>query len=136
MEIKIEVGEERFRDVLENELAAFTKEELHEICRKALIQQMADPEVFQGLFVDKSESFYSHYDAKDILKDAAKTISFDETFKELQDGIVSYIKEHYLEILHNVAINMFIEGVGNNIFRSDEFRSNLHRELCSYANRG
>lgn len=38
MEIKIEVGEEKFRDVLEKELEAFTKEELHEICRKALIQ--------------------------------------------------------------------------------------------------
>ena len=47
MEIKIEVGEEKFKNILEKELEAFTQEELHEICRKALIQQMSDPAIFQ-----------------------------------------------------------------------------------------
>lgn len=135
MEIKIEVGDERFRDVLEKELDAFTKEELHEICRKALIQQMADPSVFQDLFIDKSEGYhYNRYDARDVLKEAAKTINFDDTFKELQDGIIGYIKEHHLEILHKVAIDMFIEGLGNNIFYSPAFRRALAQELTTRAN--
>ena len=137
MEIKIEVGEERFRDVLENELAAFTKEELHEICRKALIQQMADPAVFQGLFVEKSNGWNSQaYHASDILKAAAKTVDFDETFKELQDGIIGYIKENHLKILHELAINMFIEGLSGCIAYSDKFRSRIREELCSRANNG
>ena len=127
MEIKIEVGEEKFRDVLEKELAAFTKEELHEICRKALIQQMADPAVFQGLFVGKDE--WRYYSANDVLKDAARTINFDDTFKELQDGITSYIKEHHLEILHKVAVDMFIEGLSSNVFDNNHFRSALREEL-------
>ena len=116
--------------MLEKELGAFTKEELHEICRKALIQQMSDPEIFQGLFIEKSSDYhYSTYDANSVLKDAAKTINFDDTFKELQDGIVNYIKENHLEILHKVAISMFIDGVGRNIFYSDEFRTALSAEL-------
>lgn len=130
MEIKIEVGEEKFRDVLEKELGAFTKEELHEICRKALIQQMSDPAIFQDLFIDKSTGYhYDRYDARDVLKEAAKTINFDETFKELQDGIISYIKENHLKILHSVAIEMFIDGIGRNLFYSDEFRTALRTEL-------
>lgn len=130
MEIKIEVGEEKFRDVLEKELGAFTKEELHEICRKALIQQMSDPAIFQDLFIDKStDSYYNLYYASDILKEAAKTINFDETFKELQDGIISYIKENHLKILHSVAIEMFIDGIGRNLFYNDSFRDMLSNEL-------
>ena len=128
MEIKIEVGEEKFRDVLEKELAAFTQEELHEICRKALIQQMSDPAVFQWLFIDKDQS-WNRYSANDILKDAAKTVSFDDTYKELQDGIVSYIRENHMKILHEVAINMFIDGLSHNIVYNDVFRDRLRADL-------
>lgn len=135
MEIKIEVGEERFRDVLERELAAFTQEELHEICRKALIQQMSDPAVFRGLFVEKGDSWRSTaFYANDILREAAKTVSFDDTYKELQDGIVSYIKENHIDVLHEMVINMFIEGLSNNVSNSDVFRRRIREELCRRAN--
>lgn len=130
MEIKIEVGEERFRDVLEKELAAFTKEELHEICRKALIQQLSDPAVFQGLFVEKGNGWNNRaFYAGDILREAAKTISFDETYKELEDGIVSYIRENHSAILHDVAINMFIDGLTHSLFDNDSFRDRFRRQL-------
>lgn len=131
MEIKIEVGEERFRDVLQKELEAFTKEELHEICRRALIQQMSNPDVFRDLFVYLPDRYGKSYSANDVLKDAAKTINFDETFKELQDGIINYIKEHHLDVLHNMAIQIFVDGIGRNLFYNDEFRDGFRRELMS-----
>ena len=131
MEIKIEVGEEKFRDVLEKELGAFTQEELHEICRKALIQQMGDPNIFRSMFVDKDR--YGGYKANDVLNQAAKTINFDETFKELQDGIIAFIKENHMKILHEVAINMFIDGVGRNLFYNDVFRATMRQELTLVA---
>jgi hypothetical protein len=131
MEIKIEVGEEKFRDVLQKELGAFTKEELHEICRKALIQQMSDPDVFSNLFVYLPDRYGRSYSANDVLKDAAKTINFDETFKELQDGIVNYIKEHHMDVLHKMAIQMFIDGIGRNLFYNDTFRDEFRNALIS-----
>ena len=36
MEIKIEVDETKFKDVIEKELNAFSKEELHEIIRECI----------------------------------------------------------------------------------------------------
>lgn len=84
------------------------------------------------MFIEKSSGYsYSTYDANSVLRDAAKTINFDDTFKELQDGIVNYIKENHLEILYKVAISMFIDGVGRNIFNSDEFRTALRTELLT-----
>ena len=73
MELKIEVGEERFKDVLEEELKAFTKEELHNICRTALINVMSNPDVFRSLFVtqetnnnywDNIGGYFEDYESK------------------------------------------------------------------------
>lgn len=128
MEIKIEVGEERFKEVLEKELEAFTPEELHDICKEALVRQLADPNVFASLFVEDRRDPYSYsqkYYANDILKEAAKQISFQETFDELQDSIVGYIKEHHMEILHDLAISMFMNGLTHATAYNEAFRDRI-----------
>lgn len=132
MEIKIEVGEERFREVLEKELGAFTQEELHAICREALVKQLSDPAVFRELFVEKHGNKYDYserYYASDVLKTAARQVSFEETFKEMQDGIVSYIKEHHGEILRDIVTSMFIGGLSNAVSYSATFQQRLSEEL-------
>lgn len=131
MELKLEIDETRFKEVLDKELNAFTQEELHEICTKALIQQLSDPNVFKSLFICKDNSYYNSNveKANEVLKDAARNISFDETFKKLQDGIVKYINENYKDILHEIVIDMFVNGLGNNIFYSSNFKDKLRSEL-------
>ena len=133
MEIKIEVGEERFRDVLEKELNAFTPEELHKICEQALLKQMSDPELFKQLFVSKDEYYdRENWHANDILKECARKIDFSETFKEIQDGIVNHIKENFKEILNKIAVTMFIEGLSRAVSYSNEFRDTLNMELSNH----
>ena len=51
----------------------------------------------------------------------------------MQDGIIAFIKENHMKILHEVAINMFIDGVGRNLFYNDGFRNMMHQELMSMA---
>lgn len=134
MELKLEINEAKFREILEKELSAFTEEELHEICRKALIQQMSDPSIFKGLFLKETKNSYwssEGFSANDVLKTAASTINFEETFQELQDGIVNYIKEHHMEILHEMVINMFINGLSYNVVNNTEFYDKLKLELCN-----
>ena len=132
MEIKIEVGEERFKEVLEKELEAFTKEELHNICREALVRQMSDPGVFQSLFVEDRADRWStqtKYYAKDLLVEAAKQVSFEDTFKEMQDKIVEYIKAHYNDILHDIVSNMFLNGISNYLSYNDAFKERIREEV-------
>ena len=40
MELKIQIDETMFKDIIEKELAAFTKEELHEIIRGMIEESM------------------------------------------------------------------------------------------------
>lgn len=134
MEIKIEVGEERFKDVLEKELAAFSHEELHEICKKALLEQLSKPEVFRELFVSEGSGSYwsrdeKHYYANDLLKEAAKSVSFEETYKQIQDSIVAYINEHHSDIIKEMVTNMFVNGLASAVTQSENFKTRLSQEI-------
>lgn len=138
MEIKIEVGEERFRDVLEKELEAFSKEELHDICKKALLSQLSDPEVFRKLFVSENTSSYwnsdTKYYANDLLKEAAKSVSFEETYKQIQDDIIAYIREHHMDVIKEMVVNMFVSGLSQAITNSKEFTNRLNQEVWIQTN--
>ena len=128
MEIKIEVNEEKFKDVLAQELEAFSKEELHEICRKALIEQLKDPETFRDLFVSKGSGGYyerGEYAASQLLKDAAKSVSFDETFKEIQDGIVKYITEHHADVIRHIVVDTFMNGLSSQVLDNNNVKLRL-----------
>ena len=131
MEIKIDVSEDKFRDILEKELKAFTNDELHEICRTALIQQMSDPSVFASLFVEKDSGGWSSnaYHAKEVLCEAARNIDFSETFGELQEAIVGYIKEHHEDIIKELVINAFINGMSDTILDSVGFKRRLSSDI-------
>ena len=134
MEIKIEVGEERFKDVLEKELEAFSKGELHDICKKALLDQLSNPDIFRELFVKKTEGGdYWHqeekYYANDLLREAAKSVNFEPVYKDIQDKIVSYITEHHMDIIHEMVCNMFVDGLSKAITSSSEFASRVNQEV-------
>ena len=137
MEIKIEVGEERFKDVLEEELKAFSKEELHDICRTALINVMSNPDVFRSLFVTQ-ETKGNYWDntikwyANDILREAAKNISFDETFKDLQDRIVAYMKENHEDIFRQIVADTFMRGFRQAMCEGKDFENAVRDEIWSW----
>ena len=53
MELTINIDEKKFSELLNNQLDSFSEQELHEICRDALIKQLSDPNQFAHLFVEK-----------------------------------------------------------------------------------
>ena len=137
MELKIEVGEERFKEVIEKELNAFTKEELHDICKKALINVMSDPDVFRSLFVtqEKNGNYWDNtvkWYANDILREAAKNISFDETFKDLQDRIIAYMKENHEDIFRNIVADTFMRGFRQAMCDGTDFNNAVREEIWSW----
>ena len=137
MELKIEVGEERFKEVIEKELNAFTQEELHDICKKALINVMSDPDVFRSLFVTQ-ENVGNYWDnnvkwyANDILREAAKNISFEETFKDLQDRIIAYMRENHEDIFRNIVADMFMRGFRQTMYEGTDFNNAVRNEIWSW----
>ena len=133
MELKINIDESRFKDVLENELQAFSKEELHEIIRKGLIECLSNKEQMKELFVKEKNGWHNgEYEANDLLKEAARTINFDKAFDSLQKEVVDYVMNNHSEIVRDLVYNTFLEGLSSTFFYNSNFRNNLQANIAQY----
>lgn len=100
MEIKINIDESKFQEVLEKELGAFTQEELHSIMKDAIREYLNKEEVLKNL-IDRQETdrwgipvrgtstmdkFVNNVDLSDVFAEPKEKIkqiiSDDETLKK------------------------------------------------------
>lgn len=126
MEIKINVDETKFKEVIEKELNAFSKEELHEIVRECIVDALRNNDELKKLFITKSNSgYYSHDEPSEVLKIAAKNIDLSPAYKEIQDSMIKVLKENYHELLERVMLGMIINGISNDY----DFRNRMASDV-------
>ena len=100
MEIKINIDESKFQEVLEKELGAFTQEELHSIIKDAIREYLNKEEVLKNLInrqetdlwgcvvkgTSTMEKFVNNVDLSDVFAEPKEKIkqiiSDDETLKK------------------------------------------------------
>ena len=100
MEIKINIDESKFQEVLEKELGAFTQEELHSIMKDAIREYLNKEEVLKSIIKQQEidrwgcvvkgtstmEKFVNNVDLSDVFAEPKEKIkqiiSEDETLKK------------------------------------------------------
>lgn len=125
MEIKINVDETRFKDVLENELNAFSKEELHEIIRECIIEALHNDNNLKKIFIEEGDGFYHKSKPSEVMIQAAKSIDLSPAYKEIQDKMINTLKENYHELLEKVMLSMIVNGLSNDY----EFRNRMANDV-------
>ena len=125
MEIKINVDETRFKDVLENELNAFSKEELHEIIRECIVEALHNDNNLKKIFIEEGDSFYRKSKPSEVMIQAAKSIDLSPAYKEIQDKMINTLKENYHELLEKVMLSMIVNGLANDY----DFRNRMANEV-------
>ena len=130
MELTINIDEKEFAKLLEGELKNFSEQELHQICRDALVKQLSDPEVFSSMFVTKGGGYYSYdkYYANDILKEAAKSVDLSPLFKDFQEKVIKYLEENHDSIIRDLMANIFMSGFSCYLY-SSEFAERMRDEF-------
>lgn len=125
MEIKINVDETMFKDVLENELKAFSKEELHEIVRECIIEALRNDGVLKNLFVNESKDYWGTYTYKptEVVFEAARSIDLSPAYTEIKDKMITTLKEDYHGVLERAMSGLIIDGIANDY----EFRNRMER---------
>jgi len=129
MEIVINVDGDKFQEIVDKELGAFSKEELHELCRKGILTCLNDNDRIKELFTRKTNGYYDQYQANEILRDAAKTVNFDELFGEVKEKIIDYVKNNYESLVKQIVFDSFINGLSRHICDNDEFKCKLSAEV-------
>ena len=124
MEIKINVDDNAFNDIIKKELDAFSKEELHDIIIKMIEESFRSSDIMKDLFITEETSRYSSTTKKipgPILMEAAKKFDLSPAIEELQADILKTLKEHHKELVENLLLSLMINGLCDNY----EFRNKL-----------
>ena len=128
MEIKINVDETRFKDVLEKELEAFSKEELHEIVRECIVESLRNSEDLKSLFiVTRNNGYYNLQEPSEVIIEAAKSIDLSPAYKEIQDKMISTLKNNHRQLLVSVLSKCIVNGLMNDNDFGASFRDEM---LC------
>ena len=110
MEIKINIDESKFQEVLEKELGAFTQEELHSIIKDAIREYLNKEEVLKNL-INRQETDRWGYVVKgtSTMEKFVNNVDLSDVFAEPKEKIKQIISEN--ETLKKAAVeilaNMF-----------------------------
>ena len=130
MQVVINVDESMFKDVLENELKAFSHEELHGIIHEAIREFLKEDKVLKGLFINehiKSSWGYNNgetiKEATPLLQEACKNIDINKDIEDIKDEITSIIKGEakniVTEIFSKTITDSFLKILQNNYELND-----------------
>ena len=116
MEIKINIDESKFQEVLEKELGAFTQEELHKILGEAMKEYLNRDEVIKT-YLEKTEvdRWGSPVRGSSTMDKLIQNVDLNDVLAEPKEKIKKIISEN--STLKNVAIELLA-----NMFR-DRFKS-------------
>ena len=129
MEIKINVDETMFKDIIDKELKAFSKEELHEIARECIIEVFRNDKKIVRLFLDTSD--WSGRDRPSyLLMSAANKIDLSPAFKEIQEDMIATLKNNHKEVLEHAMLR----AIRANFASSHEFHTVMEQTINDILN--
>lgn len=134
MELKINIDETMFKDVLEKELKAFSSEELHGIIRECIIEALKNNDVLKGLFVKpKSYSYYPN-EPTEVLFEAAKSIDLSPAYEEIQKMMITELKMNYSDLLQRIMMKTMVDGLCSDWGFRNNLESAIHEIMVRRAN--
>ena len=125
MELKINIDETMFKDVLEKELKAFSSEELHEIIRECIVEALKTNGSLKSLFIRPKRYSYELDEPSQVLFEAAKNIDLSPAYEEIQKMMITELKTNYSKLLQNIMMKTMVDGLCNDY----GFRSNLQTAI-------
>lgn len=116
MEIKINIDESKFQEILEKELGAFTQEEIHAIMKEAFKEYLNREDILKELITKKETDRWGGY-IKDssVMDKFVNHVDLSDIFAEPKEKIKEIICEE--ETLKKMALELLV-----NLFK-DRFRS-------------
>lgn len=122
MEITINVDETKFKDVLENELKAFDKDELHEILKSCIVEFFNNDENIKKMFLyekyetwgygQNAEKHFKGYEPTGLLNSICRdSFDYEEPIQEVKNAILEFCKKE--ENIKAIMKDMFADAFSN-----------------------
>lgn len=127
MELKINIDETMFKEVIEKELNAFSKEELHSIVRDCIVEALKDNKTLKALFTKPRYNVYGALESEptNLVFEAARTIDLSPAFEDIQTIMINELKNNYSNLLQKVMLQFMVDG----LFYNNNFKNNLEEAM-------
>lgn len=124
MEVKIVIeNESKFKDIIEKELEAFSKEELHEIVKEVVVQNITEDKSgdYKKMFIKDDDSWSREVKPGPLLLACTKDLDLSDILKPFFESIIKDLTERHEDIVKK----MLWEIVLNKITNSSTFQSSM-----------
>lgn len=129
MEIKINIDESRFQEVLEKELEAFSKDEIHEILAEAMKEYLNKENILEN-YLNKCEvdRWGSIVKGTSVMEKLINNVDLSDVLAEPKEKIKEIITRD--DILKSTAIEL-LAGIFKDRYRSAMLDYNFINEVSS-----
>lgn len=126
MELKINLDESRFKDIVDKELEALTKEEIHDIMKEAIKNYLLIPEHIEKLFYVANTGYNrasEPYAASFLLSNLFNSLDVKSGIEDLKEKVMEFLKtdENVQKIIGKMMYDMFMKNISSAIFNSSDF---------------
>lgn len=109
MKLEINLDESRFKDLVDEELGSFSKDEIHDILKQAMEQYVMDSGTIKNLFCKKKRDYYGRetdeFEETDMLKRVLSGIDVSPVIERLRTDIENVLKED--DIIRRLSEGIF-----------------------------
>lgn len=115
MKLEINLDETRFKGFVDDELCAFSREEIHEILQKAINQYVMENGVIEKIFYEKKKDYYGketgEIEPTDELKKLVRELDMEPVLGKLKKDIQAVLeKDDSIKRLAETLFLNFISG--------------------------
>lgn len=145
MELKIEISDQQFEDVIKNNLSAITNEQLSLVITKGIeeyLQSDKGIKLIEDYFlIESNNSGYYGYQKKELnnnmktlLSQLLKETSLNDDIKKIGDKMCSLLNENYKDILIATLSNLLISSINRDLWGNIDFNTNLQLTINKCIN--
>ena len=134
MEVKIQVDETKFKDVLENELAAFSPEDLHDIIAECIGEYFRSNnyKAIEKIMFD--QGFYRDTPSA-LLKEAVTKCDYSG-LQDVADAMIDRLKNNYQDVLAEVLWMQISKALVNSYALQDSMSVAIMNAIDNERNKG
>lgn len=132
MDITINIDSDKFKDVIQNELNAFSKDEIHDIIRQCIVKTVNESDI-----ISSKETTYSGTQWKygTALQNALNSIDYSELAERIKDKVIKDIEENHSKIVEQMVWRGIIDNICNDSSFNMAIRSSIEHVIFEHENR-
>lgn len=142
MEIKINVSDDKFSEIIKNEMDALSKDELVQLVKSGIKEYLMSDDgkdLIRNNFLTKKNYYGGTYNElnpwlSSFLSKSISETDFNDNLKDIGNDMITYLKDNHKNLLEKVLLSLFVDNIYKSVVNNYDFRTTLECTIQSIIN--